>query len=330
VALGDLAKTALAGGLPRELAPIWCTSALIPLAKKDGGVRPIAVGDTLRRLVGKVALRTATLREETANLRPRQCGVGVPMAADLVGMTAQSLANGTDDADWVILQVDVRNAFNSIYRSSILEGCLRRAPSAYNWLSWCYGQPCPLYSQGLEVAQSTLGVHQGDAMGPLGFALGLERALDQCTSAESRLTWYSWYLDDGTLVGSVQDVADYLAQLAPALSAVGLTINLDKCSLWGPGLKCPVGSRPTFPDSVGLGHPITAVPVIDYHPGSGITVLGTPIHHPGGMDYADSKWENVTQNASETPPSAPGRSITTHAAETLSGRVKGESPLAHH
>jgi len=135
------------------------------------------------------------------------------MATDLTAMTAQSLVNGDRGGDWVILQIDVCNAFNSLNRSSILEGCLRRAPSAYNWLSWCYGLPCPLYSQGLEVAQSTLGVHQGDAMGPLGFALCLDRALEQCVTSEAGLTWCSWYLDDGVLVGGVREMAEYLVHL---------------------------------------------------------------------------------------------------------------------
>jgi len=38
--------------VPRA-APYLCAARLIPLKKKDGGVRPIAVGDTLRRLKAK-------------------------------------------------------------------------------------------------------------------------------------------------------------------------------------------------------------------------------------------------------------------------------------
>jgi hypothetical protein len=35
---------------------VLCASSLIPLQKKDGGLRPIAVGDTIRRVVGKCLL----------------------------------------------------------------------------------------------------------------------------------------------------------------------------------------------------------------------------------------------------------------------------------
>ena len=67
-------------------------------------------------------------------------------------------------------------------------------------------------------------------MGPLGFALGLEHALDQCAGHEDRLAWVSWYLDDGTILGPIEGVAAYLQALCPALATVGLEVNLRKCT----------------------------------------------------------------------------------------------------
>ena len=59
LALTTLVTAAVEGLLPLGLAPLffWCASNLIPLSKKDGGMRPIAVGDTIHRLIGKVLLR---------------------------------------------------------------------------------------------------------------------------------------------------------------------------------------------------------------------------------------------------------------------------------
>ena len=45
----------------RALEP-FLAARLIPLAKKDGGVRPIGIGEVWRRLCGKVALRAARAR----------------------------------------------------------------------------------------------------------------------------------------------------------------------------------------------------------------------------------------------------------------------------
>ena len=55
-ALGSLAQLSIEHGLPAAACTVLCASNLIPLRKKDGSVRPIAVGDTLRRVVGKCLL----------------------------------------------------------------------------------------------------------------------------------------------------------------------------------------------------------------------------------------------------------------------------------
>ena len=77
-------------------------------------------------------------------------------------------------------KVDMRNTFNSISRDAVLRGCLAKVPTAYNWLRFCYGGGSPLLCQGRLLCVSHVGLHQGDACGPLGFALGLDAGLDQC------------------------------------------------------------------------------------------------------------------------------------------------------
>ena len=55
-ALASLAQAWVNGTLPLEHAPFFTGANLTPLRKKDGGVRPVAVGEVLRRLVGKALL----------------------------------------------------------------------------------------------------------------------------------------------------------------------------------------------------------------------------------------------------------------------------------
>ena len=126
-----------------DIQKVLCTSNLIPLKKKDGGIRPIAVGDTLRRLIGKVLLAHPDVKAEISTLQPRQCGVGVPYAAELIGMGTQRVAEvfstdcDPDVPDFVVMQVDVRNAFNTLERSAMPTQCLKKTPFIYNWLSLC-------------------------------------------------------------------------------------------------------------------------------------------------------------------------------------------------
>ena len=104
-------------------------------------------------------------------------------------------------------------------------------------MAFSYARHVPLFCQGKLLCWSAKGVHQGDACGPLGFALGIQVALDQCEEEGKDLTWNVWYLDDGTIIGEAAQVYSYLQTLEGALSQVGLHLNATKCKLWGPGVQ---------------------------------------------------------------------------------------------
>ena len=56
-ALTTLCNRCLAGALPESFSDLLLSARLLPFKKKDNGVRPIAVGEVLRRLVAKVAFK---------------------------------------------------------------------------------------------------------------------------------------------------------------------------------------------------------------------------------------------------------------------------------
>ena len=256
------------------------------------------MGDTIRRVVGKVLLRTGRAKSEIGTLAPRQCGVGVPGASEHVGMAIQAYSRAHPHGDWLCLQVDVKNAFNCVQRPVMLEQCASKCPSAFPWLQWCYSQPCLLLCQGSTLVWSTRGVHQGDTMGPLGFALGLDAALDAAAVATGPLSWGAWYLDDGILVGSATQIMAAWDALGPSLGACGLEINPAKCNLWGPATTRP--DLPcALPDTVPAHHPIRQVPITHYGAGAGITVLGTPVDAPGCMDHTQAKWHQSVDGTLE-------------------------------
>jgi hypothetical protein len=280
---------------------VLCASSLIPLQKKDGGLRPIAVGDTIRRVVGKCLLSLGAVQMELASLQPRQCGVGVRNAAEMVGMGLQRFVQSREaagDRTYAVLQVDVKNAFNSISRDAVLRGCMAKVPSAYNWLRFCYGGPSPLFCQGRLFCMSQVGVHQGDACGPLGFALGLDAALDQCQARA--LHWESWYLDDGHIVGTVPEVLAKLSDLQQVLERVGLRLNLGKCRLWGPGFQSSPEGVPSLPPGLAHDHPSRSIPIIPFGGSIGITALGVPVDAPKGLrrdpsvaPECEAKWQKA-------------------------------------
>ena len=92
-ALAVFTKAWAEGKLPLAHGPFLCGANLTPLKKSDGGVRPVAVGETLRRLAGKTLLMTATARTQVATLTPLQVGVGVQSAAESVAMGTQAMVD---------------------------------------------------------------------------------------------------------------------------------------------------------------------------------------------------------------------------------------------
>jgi hypothetical protein len=66
------------------------------------------------------------------------------------------------------------------------------------------------------------------------FALTLHSLV---TRLPSSLHLNCWYLDDGHLVGTAEDLALAATILTTEGPALGLHLNLSKRTLWGPGLS---------------------------------------------------------------------------------------------
>ena len=76
-ALTSLICLMLEGRTPKAIRPLLFGANLIALRKKGGGVRPIAIGNTIRRLASKCACLHA-LKSCPDILAPHQLGFGVP------------------------------------------------------------------------------------------------------------------------------------------------------------------------------------------------------------------------------------------------------------
>lgn len=69
-ALSLVINLILEGKVPHQIFPVLFGANLFPLTKKDGGVRPIAVGCTLHRIASKIVSRRSALLSNY--LRPVQ------------------------------------------------------------------------------------------------------------------------------------------------------------------------------------------------------------------------------------------------------------------
>ena len=198
-ALTGFTNVVLAGLCPKEVSPFFFGGRLLAMNKKSGGIRPIAVGVTLRRLASKCANTRGAARMAPL-FGPRQLGVGIRGGCEAAIHSArrylQSLA-----PDHIMVKLDFANAFNSLRRSDMLLSVSDRLPELYAFCLSSYSQPSFLYF-GSHVILSQEGPQQGDPLGPLFFCSTIHPVT---SSLSSDLTL--GYLDDLTLAGPQSVVA---------------------------------------------------------------------------------------------------------------------------
>lgn len=85
-----------------------------------------------------------------------------------------------------MVQIDARNAFNSIKRAVILEQVITHTLSLARWVHYKYGQP-PILIFGNHKIVSRTGTQQGDPLSMLLFALALQPLIDDLAATFPQL-----------------------------------------------------------------------------------------------------------------------------------------------
>eukprot|EP00731_Ephydatia_muelleri_P002044 Em0001g2044a len=197
-------------------------------------IRPIAVGKTLRRLVGK-CLCQITKGKASDYFSPHQFGVACPSGAEKIVHGLRScIEEHQNEQDFVVMKIDLRNAFNFVSSQAILDECSAHFPELLQWAAWCYGQH-PLLWSPMGTIMSESGVQQGDPLGPLLFCLVLQKVLSAIASDPNcfDVLFHAWYIDDGVIAGSKQAVVQALSIIQDLGPPLGLVINSSKCELYG-------------------------------------------------------------------------------------------------
>ena len=213
----------LAAGRVPSVLPHLCAPTLLSCRKKNGGLRPIAVGEVLRRLTSK-SLSTVARHTIFSSLSPLPLRVCVRGGCEaIIHSASQLMSSSPPDQRWFLL-LDFQNAFNSINREFMFEEIRRCIPSLSAWMEACYSSQ-PLLHLGLDTIRSSCGVQQGDPLGPLAFALTLHPVVEGIKVEVPGLALNAWFLDDGTLAGSPGDLAAALHIIESDGPSVGLYLN---------------------------------------------------------------------------------------------------------
>ena len=256
------AQVLVCGDLAHEASIYLGSAPIIPLKKPKGGIRPIAVGEIWRRLVSKICMKE--VREKAVSvLQPYQVGVATPNGAEaILHATSGLVRKHGDDSEWVMLKIDLKNAFNKVSRKALFEAVRLHVPKISAWVEYIYAEEPLLWLKDV-ILFSSEGVQQGDPLGPLLFALTLHLLVTKISADCPLLALNGWYLDDGTIIGPRSEVRKALAIIQELGPGLGCHVNMEKCELWWPTLDAE--GWPEFPTDI--------LRIV----GDGVELLGGPV-----------------------------------------------------
>ena len=174
------------------------------LLDKDPGLRPIGIGEVLRRIIGKmvVYLLKPELQEGSGDL---QMCVGQEGGCEAGVHSMHTIFE--EENTHGIIQVDANNAFNTINRQVFLHNIQIVCPEMSMYIQNCYLKPARLFVTGGIEIKSEEGTTQGDPTAmpsyPLGIAPLLMCLADPLKQNKARQAAYA---DDLTGSGTLQEL----------------------------------------------------------------------------------------------------------------------------
>ena len=224
----------LDGAVPPRVASMLADSRLIALVKPNGKARPIAIGDTVRRLAGRVLLASVANRV-TGVLAPHQLGVGARGATEAILHVVNAFLR--QHPNFMLLIFDYRNAFNCASRAAALEAVMADDDlcAAVPYLKLFYSEEAQLWlratdddGQPLSVL-SREGAQQGDVLGPLLFALATLALVRRICRRAARAEGLGVYYADDGIALVPDDAGARMVRLVVKRSAeLGLSVNIEK------------------------------------------------------------------------------------------------------
>jgi hypothetical protein len=271
------------GLLPPWFVATYMGARIAPLVKGDlpargtPDCRPVAVGETFRRLVTSKVMRDHKELFKDA-LWPQQAAVGVESGQQLV-TTGVSVAL-QQRPDFVAVKVDLANAFNECTRAAMLSA-VARVPALAGLLPMyaaTLSVASPLYMTGANGQLEKIGTdcqeggHQGCASTGAAFCLAIHPSVVAADAALEAVGGCArFFADDGYLIGPADAVLAALDVFGAQVRAeCGLRLNVSKTEFYAASGGTAALARPLL-EGRGLKEGM------DADGRRGIVVVGIPV-----------------------------------------------------
>lgn len=199
-------------------------SRLIPLDKGEGEVRPIGVGEVLRRIMGKCVMNVAK-NDVVGVSGSLQLCAGQKSGSE-AAIHAMHTIFESDETDAVLL-IDASNAFNSLNRAAALHNVRVLCPIIAVYAINTYRLSSRLFITGGQEIPSAEGTTQGDPLAMGLYALSMQPLITGLQGAcEIKQCWFA---DDASGAGSVSDIKKWWDTLSTIGPDFGYFPKAKKC-----------------------------------------------------------------------------------------------------
>ena len=196
-------------------------SRLVPL-DKNLGLRPVGVGEVLRRIAGKIVM--SIMREDVVNAssKAQMCGRKAGSEAAIHAMKELFEREQSE----AVLLVDAANAFNSVNRQVLLHNISISCPSIATFVKNCYQTAARLFVIGGQELRSREGTTQGDPLGMAFYAIAISPLLDILIMATSdNHNKMSAFADDVSASGKIISLREWWSHLSRTKVRIPSTTN---------------------------------------------------------------------------------------------------------
>ena len=198
------------------------TACRLVALDKHPGVRPVGIGEVLRRIIGKAILAVVGQDVQQVTGALQVCAgqqAGCESAVHAMGLVFQ------DSNTEAVLLADASNAFNCLNRQAALQNVLNLCPSIAPALVNTYRSNAHLFVEG-EVILSEEGTTQGDPLAMAMYAIATIPLIHQLSKAASAKQ--VWFADDATAGGHIQELKRWWDRLETIGPDFGYHVNAAK------------------------------------------------------------------------------------------------------
>ena len=283
MANGDFGRVSgRAFGMMRSIA-LWKT-------KEKSSVRPIGIGDALKRVIVKAH---SNLVKPIVDELVDKLQLGVMKGGYETGVhVMRALAKRCKVDLEVILIMDFKNAFNACNRSLLIKLAATFVPEIAHLAYWLYAEETELFISNGETLISSEGVHQGCGLANLLFALLMQYIMRRIPLEGVSAKGSYW--DDAYVKSTPSGAVRTVLAIKQLKEKTNLEGNLPKFHLHAPNEHVALECKKLFAKAgiktveVHIKKPSADVSAkgIQLHSDMNITFLRTPI---GSEDFVQSK-----------------------------------------